>query len=79
VFAEFERRVTIERINAGLARACSEATQLGRPRVGSKIEEKIRKLYGDPKKPSMGKLEIAKQLGVGVGTVQRVLPAEASA
>lgn len=69
VFAEFERSVTIERINAGLARARSQGKQLGRPRVDSKVEKKIRKLRAD----GAGKLKIAKQLGVGVSTVQRVL------
>ena len=71
VFAEFERSCTIDRINAGLARARAEGKQLGRPRVASKIEGKIRSMRGE----GVGKLKIAKQLGVGVSTVQRVLSA----
>jgi DNA invertase Pin-like site-specific DNA recombinase len=69
VFAEFERAVTIERINAGLARARAEGKQLGRPTVGSQVEAKIRALAGK----GTGKLKIARTLGVGVSTVQRVL------
>jgi DNA invertase Pin-like site-specific DNA recombinase len=71
VFAEFERSCTIDRINAGLARARAEGKQLGRPRVDGKVEDKIRTL----RKAGAGKLKIAKQLGVGVSTVQRVLSA----
>jgi DNA invertase Pin-like site-specific DNA recombinase len=33
VFAEFERSIIEERINAGLARAQANGKQLGRPRV----------------------------------------------
>jgi DNA invertase Pin-like site-specific DNA recombinase len=71
VFAEFERAVTIERINAGLARARSEGKQLGRPTVGDQVEAKIRALSSK----GTGKLKIAKTLGIGVSTVQRVLAA----
>ncbi len=69
VFAEFERSVTIERINAGLARARSQGKRLGRPSVGSRIEGKIRDLRAE----GLGKLKIASKLGCGVSTVQRVL------
>ncbi len=65
VFAEFERGVTIERINAGLARARSEGKQLGRPRVEAKVERRICELRAK----GAGKLKIARTLGVGVGTV----------
>jgi DNA invertase Pin-like site-specific DNA recombinase len=74
VFAEFERSCTIDRINAGLARARAQGKQLGRPRVDEKVEHKILKLRAD----GVGKLKIAKQLGIGVSTVQRVLGSEAS-
>jgi DNA invertase Pin-like site-specific DNA recombinase len=69
VFAEFERSTTIERINAGLARARAEGKQLGRPRVDGSVEKQIRALRAK----GAGKLKIARELQVGVSTVQRVL------
>jgi DNA invertase Pin-like site-specific DNA recombinase len=71
VFAEFERGIIIERINAGLARARSEGKQLGRPRVDDATEGHIRKMLAK----GTGKLKIARTLGVGVSTVQRVAAA----
>ena len=68
-FAEFERAVTIERINAGLARAGAEGKHLGRPTVGDQVEAKIRALAGK----GTAKLKIAKTLGIGVSTAQWVL------
>src|SRR6201981_3084012 len=42
VFAEFERAMIRERVKAGLARARAQGKRLGRPRVGTKIEQLIR-------------------------------------
>src|SRR6202011_3261900 len=42
VFAEFERAMIKERVNAGLARARASGKVLGRPKVGSEIEDAIR-------------------------------------
>jgi DNA invertase Pin-like site-specific DNA recombinase len=78
VFAEFERSIIVERINAGLARARAHGKQLGRPPVNTRIEAKIRRMHAiNPKtgKPRNGKLKIAKSLHVGVSTVMRVLAA----
>jgi DNA invertase Pin-like site-specific DNA recombinase len=69
VFAEFERSTTIERINAGLARARAEGKQLGRPRVDATVEKQILAMRAK----GAGKLKIARTLEVGVSTVQRVL------
>ena len=71
VFAEFERGMIRERVNAGLARAKAQGKTLGRPKASTDIEEKIRVLRGQGK----GKLKIAKELGCGVSLVQRVLAA----
>lgn len=71
VFAEFERSIIVERINAGIARARREGKRLGRPNVAQTIEADIRKML----KAKTGKLKIAKTLGVGVSTVQRVAAA----
>ncbi len=69
VFAEFERSIIVERINAGLARARKQGKQLGRPPVGGKVEARIHALRAQ----GWGKLRIARELGIGTSTVQRVL------
>lgn len=71
VFSEFERGMIRERVNAGLARAKAQGKRLGRPRAGASTEARIRELYAGGK--GMGKVRIAKTLGVGVSVVQRVL------
>ena len=72
VFAEFEREIIRERVNAGLARAKAQGKTLGRPRRDDpKLLASIRKL----RKQKLGILKIAKQLGVGTSTVQRIVSA----
>ena len=69
VFAEFERGIIRERVNAGLARARQNGTKLGRRKVKPSVEAQIRELRakGD------GILKIARALGVGTSVVQRVV------
>lgn len=69
VFAEFERALIRERIRSGLTRAKAEGKRLGRPRLGSEIEEKIR----TERRKGTGIRRIASQLGIGVSVVQRVV------
>ena len=84
VFAEFERAMIVERVNAGLARAKANGVKLGRgnrkdkrrsadeERWGisrSELQKRIRRLY----KGGTGMVKIGKTLGVGTGFVQRVL------
>jgi len=69
VFAEFERGIIRERVNAGLARARANGTKLGRRRVKPPIEERIHEL----RKGGMGILKIGREVGVGTSVVQRVL------
>lgn len=72
VFAEFERSLIVERINAGLARAKAQGKKLGRPTsTTAHTESRIRTMH----KSGTGKLKIARELGVGVSTVQRILAA----
>jgi DNA invertase Pin-like site-specific DNA recombinase len=71
VFAELEREIIRERIHAGLARARAQGKTLGRKPVSGRTEDKIRELRAK----GLGKLKIARQLGCGVSTVQRVLAA----
>jgi DNA invertase Pin-like site-specific DNA recombinase len=69
VFAEFERGIIRERVNAGLARARANGTKLGRRRVKPAVEERILSL----RKGGMGILKIGREVGVGTSVVQRVL------
>ncbi len=73
VFAEFEREMIKERVNAGLARARENGTRsglaIGRPRVDASVEAKIRALRDQ----GLGMLKISRTAGCGVSTVQRVL------
>jgi DNA invertase Pin-like site-specific DNA recombinase len=68
VFAEFERTMIVERVKAGLRRAKAEGTKLGRPRVSAEIEGKIREQLA----LGLGIHRVAKVVGCGSGTVQRV-------
>jgi DNA invertase Pin-like site-specific DNA recombinase len=68
VFAEFERALIRERINAGLARAKAKGKKLGRPRVGAAVETAIEQAL----RAGKGVRRVASELGVGTSTVQRV-------
>jgi DNA invertase Pin-like site-specific DNA recombinase len=69
VFAEFERSMISERVKAGLARARSNGTKLGRPKTSPQTEAQILKLRSKGK----GMLAIGRELGIGTGVVQRVI------
>jgi DNA invertase Pin-like site-specific DNA recombinase len=69
VFAEFERAIIRERACAGLAKARAQGKRLGRPKVSVSVERSIQAARAAGK----GQLAIARELGVGVGTVRRVL------
>jgi DNA invertase Pin-like site-specific DNA recombinase len=84
VFAEFERAMIVERVNSGLARAKAKGVKLGRgkkkdgersadeERWGmsrAELEKRILRLH----KGGTGILKISKTLGIGTGTVQRLL------
>jgi DNA invertase Pin-like site-specific DNA recombinase len=71
VFAEFERGIIRERVNAGLARAREKGVVLGRPRIDPAIERRIKTL----RKKGYGYLKIGRELGVGTSAVQRVIAA----
>jgi len=67
-FAEFERAMIRSRVNAGLARARARGVKLGRPKVGRDVEAAIRNRLA----AGEGMLKVARGLGVGVSTVQRI-------
>jgi DNA invertase Pin-like site-specific DNA recombinase len=73
VFAEFERGIIRERVNAGLALARANGTRLGRRPVKPAVEARIRQLRakGD------GILKIGRTLGIGTSVVQRVVSEDA--
>ena len=73
VFAEFERGIIRERVNAGLARARANGTKLGRRRVKPSVKARILKLRAN----GDGILKIGRKLGIGTRVVQRVFKQEA--
>jgi DNA invertase Pin-like site-specific DNA recombinase len=75
VFAEFERGMIRERVNAGLVRAREKGVVLGRRRIAPAIEKRIHDLRSE----GMGILKIARTVGVGTSAVQRVLGSLAAA
>jgi DNA invertase Pin-like site-specific DNA recombinase len=77
-FAEFERAMIRQRINAGLERARKQGTKsgnpMGRPRLDPAVDAAIRQALREGGK---GVHRIARELGVGSGTVQRTKAAMA--
>jgi DNA invertase Pin-like site-specific DNA recombinase len=71
VFAEFERSMIQERVRAGLERAKAQGKTLGRPRVPERKIAAVTAL----KDSGESVRAIAKQTGLGVGTVHRILAA----
>ena len=69
VFAEFERSIIRERINAGLTRARANGKRLGRPKVDPEVEEAIRDAL---ERGDKGIRKIAREMGMGVSVVRRV-------
>ena len=60
-FAEFERTMIRQRIKAGLKRASAQGVKLGRPKIDSATERKVRKRLAK----GIGILRVAKLLGLG--------------
>jgi DNA invertase Pin-like site-specific DNA recombinase len=67
-FAEFERTMIRQRVKAGLKRAVAQGVKLGRPKTDSATERKVRQQLAK----GVGILKVAKSLGIGTGTVQRI-------
>lgn len=72
-FAEFEREMIRDRIMVGISRARAKGTHsgkpFGRPRIAPAKERAIRAALASGQ---MGMLRIAREHGVGSGTVQRI-------
>jgi DNA invertase Pin-like site-specific DNA recombinase len=71
VFAEFERSMIRERVMAGLSRAKADGIQLGRRRLEDSDADKVAAIVA-ARAQGTGIRRIARELGVGVGTVLRV-------
>lgn len=71
VFAEFERAMIRERVMAGLARARADGIKLGRKPI-EETDAKKAKAIATMLAKRTGVRRIARELGVGVGTVLRI-------
>ncbi len=67
--AEFERGISKERVNAGLAAATARGVQLGRPATINGRADEVRKL----KAQGLGLRAIARQLGMPPSSVHKAL------
>src|SRR5215475_9392848 len=68
VFAEFERAMIRERVNAGLARAKAQGKRLGRPPVPLMVADKVRAA----RTKGMSIRKLAAKFDLGIATVQRI-------
>jgi DNA invertase Pin-like site-specific DNA recombinase len=67
-FAEFERSMIRQRVHAGLKRAVEQGKRLGRPRISPALEKRIQTQL----RAGKGILKVAREIGVGHGTVERI-------
>ena len=67
-FAEFERSMIRQRVKLGLKRAVANGKRLGRPQIEGELERKAQRELRKGK----GIIAVAKQLGLGTGTVHRI-------
>jgi len=74
-FAEFERSMIRQRVKLGLKRAVANGKKLGRPTVEPVTVAKVKAELAT----GAGILKVAKKLGLGTGTVQRIKHEMASA
>ena len=72
VFAEFERAMIRERVMTGLARARAEGKQLGRRPVEQSKAKKVKQTLA-LRSQGIGIRRIAREVGLGVGTVIRLV------
>ena len=70
VFAELERSIIQERVRAGLERARAQGNDAG---TAEDRARRSRPRYAQLAAKGMGKVKIARTLGIGVSVAQRVL------
>ena len=73
LIAEMEKDFIISRVQDGMALARSKGKQIGRSKISDDLETQIINL----RKKNIGMVKIGKMLGVGTGTVQRVVKEQA--
>jgi putative DNA-invertase from lambdoid prophage Rac len=71
IFAEFEKEILRERVQAGLKHARRNGKRLGRPMTAALHADQVRKLY----RAGTSKSKIARQLQIGSTSVRRILAA----
>ena len=69
VFAEFEREIIREWVNAGLAQARAAGRILGRPPSAAKHTPEVKALFAQ----GLSQSEIARRVGIGRTSVRRLL------
>lgn len=69
IFGEFEAAMIRDRVSAGLDRARAAGQRLGRPPISDELIQKIIAA----RETGLGMKRVAKEVGVGVGTVVKVL------
>ena len=69
VFAEFERGMICERVNAGPCAARTKGKRMDRRPIKPSVEERIRELRAE----GVGILKIGRTVGVGTSVVQWVV------
>ena len=79
VFAEFEREMIRERVVSGIERARSLGTKSGKPHGRPANLISPEPLVLKARSEGKGILKIAKELGIGVSTVQKILKANLAA
>jgi len=74
VFAELERKMTIDRINSGLRHARAKGVRLGRPKLSAKdVPGKVADKFGLYKSGQINKTEYAKMCGVSRPTLYKYI------
>jgi DNA invertase Pin-like site-specific DNA recombinase len=68
VFAEFERGIIRERVQAGVDRARAAGKRLGRPKIDARLAAKVRASLG----AGLSIRKTAERHNVGISTVQRI-------
>jgi DNA invertase Pin-like site-specific DNA recombinase len=72
VFAEFEAAMIRERVRAGVARAKRKGTKSGRPIGRPKLDPAREQAIREALATGTGILKVARNIGVGTGTVARI-------
>jgi len=74
VFAEYERKVTVERIYSGLANAKEKGAKFGRPKMtAASVPDEVKKHWKDYKSGKIRKSEYARITGVSRPTMYKYI------